>query len=943
MKDPMPPLPNLVVKRRQGGTGSFSSDINDVYAKWLSSSVQLENIMAVIPGFESALIEVRQSLGFERHQSRKQDKFINLEMPLDNYLAMIREELDAIFEALEMDAAARRVASFNIMNWANFQQALTQRIWTLNASQRQVIWHLAVFSYAPALGRLLGNWNLEQSFDKGMPGGDFWFLPKADEKTGKVTLPVQHVLEWLMDLIGLPMDEAKLHLGGERAKRTGAHDSMEKSLYNWLSGTLPSIQSIELYFPDDIQMRFEGSFELAANSTDEDKFAAALAFVARKQLDAEALRLQIPMTQSGRLESILSGEASAEEMREFVRMLAARYKKPEMRTVRQRLRVARMVQEGYGRLVKFLCPGLEKTCSDPYRNKVLQLLAIVRTVYNLTVGAYKIGKTQAEEDAWFERQVPPWDKETIFLSILPSRFKTAYVEVAELLTRQFAKLEAEGPLVDFVPMDEANAPRIVESKFRLLKEMSDECGRTEHLLDRIRRSSPWRALQAESDYWTVSQVAQSHKLPAKALRLVIQRMRELATTPSQAIGPILLELHSLLNCERGEMPKDVERRVEELLAEADASSGRAEWEAALLQYQAKHCLGRNDFDAATELFRRALEASAERNCSSMRGEIARDLLAVSVANRRLVPGEHEKPYRHMLANGMIEGADVSLENTARESAAYFWDTLYKPYPGHAAVTPIAAKQAKKIVGETFAMIHRADWNGLRDWLKANAPHFRKERIREVRGDSVLLLWQKMCNTLEERMPQLQASTSEEMQGGVKQMKAHLANWRQAICILIDAWPEQANLPDFKSQTPLMLAAERGDAALVRTLLAAGADVNAQDYRGRTCLHAAVLGASPECVATILERHPDLTKATVEEGNSSLHTAIKLGNPEIVGILVERAPELAVQANFAGYTPYSYGEKFLQNLPAVQREMKRHGRRVGLERDYRECLARLRLQ
>ena len=64
--------------------------------------------------------------------------------------------------------------------------------------------------------------------------------------------------------------------------------------------------------------------------------------------------------------------------------------------------------------------------------------------------------------------------------------------------------------------------------------------------------------------------------------------------------------------------------------------------------------------------------------------------------------------------------------------------------------------------------------------------------------------------------------------------------RRAISFIIEAWPSQAGVADIKGQTPLMLAASEGDAELVN-LLAPVSDINAQDYLGKTALHAAVSG------------------------------------------------------------------------------------------------------
>lgn len=895
--------------------------------------------MAAIPNFETILLEIRKSLGLKnRYSTDKNDDFRDHGLSLATHRAMMAAELDAVFEALEMDPAARRDVSFNMLSWVNFNQALAQNIWTCQASPQQVVWHMSAYSYAPALGRLVANWNLGKAFDAGMPGGEFWFLPMLDESRTRVSLPVQHVLAWLMDLLGLPMDEIKKDLGGERAKRADAHDSMERSLYHWKAGKALDTKSIEKYFPDDAALRFDGTFELAAGLTDAERFGAALAFVAQKGLDAEKLRAQIPMTQPGRLEAILAGTATEDEQQIFVDRLATRYARPAMQIVRQRLRAARMMQDGYERLVEFLCPGVEATCPDPYRNKVLQLLELFKAVFNLTIEAHKHGANVQEENEWFEAQIPPLDSATLFLSILPSRFDTAYQELGGFLTRRFAELEPDAPLADLVPVAAEDLPRIVE--YRLQQLVSDQVKdrQVEQLLDRIRRSSAWRILQSVDDYWVVSQVAQTVSLSPKARAVATQRMRELAPTPWHAIGAVFIDLHMAFDTEGHDRPKDLEQHVESLLAEAEASPAREVYASVLLQYRAKHHLARNDFEGAKKFFRDALDAGAGQQFGPSRGEIAHDLLAVEVANSRLVPGNHEKPYRHMLVNGMIEGDEPSLENVAARAAEYFWDTLYQPYPSYPIERPMAAEQAQKIIGETMGLIERADWEGLRVWLKRNAGNFRKKLLRNVRGDSLLMIWLKMLHTAEDELPKLAVRVPAELQGEVAKMRAHLVKRRQAIYLLIDNWPEQANLQDFKGQTPLMLAADRGDLPMVKVLLEAGADLNIQDYLGRTALHSAVTGASPDCVSAILARGPDLTRVSTAEGNSALHTAVRMGYPATVKLL--KIPELVEQTNYADLTPGQMMADILGDLPGWRDVMQKKRRKTGTDADYQACAAEL---
>lgn len=87
-------------------------------------------------------------------------------------------------------------------------------------------------------------------------------------------------------------------------------------------------------------------------------------------------------------------------------------------------------------------------------------------------------------------------------------------------------------------------------------------------------------------------------------------------------------------------------------------------------------------------------------------------------------------------------------------------------------------------------------------------------------------------------------------------------------------------PSYKSQSmgELHSAALRGDLQAAQALLDAGADVNAQDGRGRTPLHCAVDANSPEMIRLLLERGADPT--VVDNTNSTpLDHADKNGQEE----------------------------------------------------------------
>nr|PMC94599.1 hypothetical protein CJ183_21595 [Acinetobacter ursingii] len=73
------------------------------------------------------------------------------------------------------------------------------------------------------------------------------------------------------------------------------------------------------------------------------------------------------------------------------------------------------MQNIYHRLVKSLCPDIEKYCVDAQKNKVLQLFSLYKVIYNLTIEAWRNCRAQGEvaEDIWFEDHLPEWDKQSI--------------------------------------------------------------------------------------------------------------------------------------------------------------------------------------------------------------------------------------------------------------------------------------------------------------------------------------------------------------------------------------------------------------------------------------------------------------------------------------------------------------------------------------------------
>jgi hypothetical protein len=511
-----------------------------------------------------------------------------------------------------------------------------------------------------------------------------------------------------------------------------------------------------------------------------------------------------------RLRPIFDGGASEKEKATFVQHVAIRYAAPDMATVRQRLRVARLVQAGYQDLVKYLCPDLQpEQAHDPKQNKVLQLISLFETIYNKSIQAWHYGNTEAEQDAWFEAQFPPLSFYDRLLVIQPSLdWKTRVNLFAERLTRHFLALQPKDGLEDFIAAKKDDWLVALKPWLKRIQRETEEDEKVENLREKVRTGSPKRAMQAENSFWVLSQFVQSEGLTDWIRQCALERMKELAGCSWERGSVRLLELGFMLNVDLRSRPKDAREQVQSLLDAVQADSKAWEqWKAPLLRFRAKHALFESRVADAEKDFKAALDACSERAYGGLRGEIARDGFATAIVRGAFNPKNHAPYYRNMLHFMEFPNGIPSFEDAAAECEEFLWSTLYQPYPGVERFEGPGKANSIAVLDETFDLIQMADWDGLRDWMARNARHFRDDNMKDVRRSSVLMQWLKLLHEFESRMPMMRSMMPPELLDKFGKVDAHMQNCREAIRLLLEAWPEQARIADFKKQTPLMLVAE----------------------------------------------------------------------------------------------------------------------------------------
>lgn len=896
--------------------------------------------MATFPTFESSLIEIANALGANKGlTTKKKNKFKSGEMSLDSIFTTWIDTLNSISDVFGLDEEAKKDLISNIRHDYQAHKAIELNIFSYKASKRKIVWHYLSRLLIPTIARHAAFWQIDSRIDSGMPGGKFWYLPNIQSTTNiEIEQPVQHVLKWLVDLIEEP--KAKFTKNIENDLRIyESSGSLLKNLYNWQNAkNTPEISSINNTFPDEVKIRFKGCFLPDSKKLE---FEQALDFVNKKGLSPESLQYELSLSIEG-LTSILKGDCSNDAKQKFVLQLKDRYQKPSSKTIRQRLIVARAIQEGYGRLVKFLTPSVDKRCTNFEENKTLQLIELFKLVYNITIDARKqcahLGVEA--ENVYFTESLPPYLRYDILLSFNFKEPPPPIPVVPLRLNEVFSEVGEEEKIESIFPMskEEVNTKQNELTDY-LSKKIAFE-READKLINLLKENkTPFKAINKIDSFDLLYETANSIYSSPKIKPLILQRMAEIEVTPEHEIKRLIFELTELLIVQK--FNKNTEEYVTTFLEKAKNNVEFCFWRPLFLRFEAYHQIGKNQLKEAEKLFNQAIDECKNFNFGSLRGELAHDAFAIAISNQKLIPNNHEKYFREMILWGGLKNINPSnasfpsIYDISRELHEHFWRYLYKCYPNYIPLFSDSENDFKLFIQDITPHIKAG--TSIQQALKKHK-NLKNKQLKYPQSDSIILILMKLCYvTLTELKTNKHAfNIPDKVRVEIKSV------YKKSIDVIrsiIQEWPEIVNLSDFKQQTPLMLAANEKDYKTVEVLLNTKANPNLKDITGRTALNSACASRCLKSVNLLIENGIDGTLTTIE-GATALHTAVRIGEIKIAKKILQHFPELAFVEDFNDKTPSQLAEYIANDkyyYHALQKHLKSENRTTVSHETYKNLL------
>jgi len=293
---------------------------------------------------------------------------------------LIKESIEHIIKKLCTEVESLEINPFikNIINeFMEHYDYITKEIYGTfdETREKEIDWlilkHFVIPFFAIRLSQDTSFY--DERIDKGLPGGDFWYLPTYDANNSKIPFPLNKLMKWLIDLHGGSNQDfyfMRKYYFDENNKFDIADSTLKKWHHNFV---IPEIETIKEF--TSFKFKYDGIFK----KDEEEPFKSAIDFIASKSLTIEKLKREVP-NKDNILDRLYSETLTNEEKSRFVLYIEERWAKPGSEQLEWLFTIARVSQLCYKELCAYFNVDVKDESID--NNKVLQMVSFFSYIYN---------------------------------------------------------------------------------------------------------------------------------------------------------------------------------------------------------------------------------------------------------------------------------------------------------------------------------------------------------------------------------------------------------------------------------------------------------------------------------------------------------------------------------------------------------------------------------
>lgn len=221
-----------------------------------------------------------------------------------------------------------------------------------DTSEEKLLYILLAYFFIPYLALKMAEYKFSEiTFDTGLPGGKFWFLP-FDYGSG-IQFPIKQVFDWLIQLSG---DVSEKEFIEKRISFT--EDEKEtnlKNFANWKKGKPIKYKKIVDILEKLNTDTFNNSFKADEKNSLEENLSKVFTYIKDNHFSPDLLSYEIPWKEQD-IQAILEHpETFSDELKKlFIDRMLERFSKPAKSTIENSFLIASVFQNGFYELKKVL-------------------------------------------------------------------------------------------------------------------------------------------------------------------------------------------------------------------------------------------------------------------------------------------------------------------------------------------------------------------------------------------------------------------------------------------------------------------------------------------------------------------------------------------------------------------------------------------------------------